>query len=317
MQTVLMNTSAQVRAKPVVDEHTEVRRSLQRVRNTLRMNAFTSGAGGLVAAIAPGIIADLLGTGYPGWVRLIGIGLVGFAVSVGVLAGSRASRLLVSTPMIVVADVLWVMASVVTVAAGWFSTSGVMVISAVAAMVATFAVRQFTTHRRARQLSRGVLVAIDESPPIEVANVHRDIDADIDQAWAVVTNHELYGRLAPNLGSVHATAPNGPGLTRTCSNQRGEEWRETCTLWNDEPGNEHRFDVNVDTSNYPYPLALMQGSWWVRPSADNAGNVTVGMDFRYQPPATLKGRLFAVAMQAGFPPVLRKILKGWSRALSN
>ena len=65
----------------------------------------------------------------------------------------------------------------------------------------------------------------------------------------------------------------------------------------------------MDTSDYPYPLVEMRGSWSVRP--DRAGSSTVELDFRYQAAATLKGRAFAIVMQAAFPVVLRRIMRGW------
>jgi hypothetical protein len=301
----------------VVDRLTPLRLEIQRLRNTFRLNAFTSFVGGMVAAGVPGRVATVLGVHFPGWVRVVGLGLVGFSMSVFVTAGSRATRLRSLTPAIIVADVSWVLLSGVTIAAGWYSAGGNAVVLAVAGMVATFAFLQSRAYRSMRSTSASVsLTDINEAPPIEVAHVDRMMRAPIDHAWTVITDHELYGRLAPNLGAVHATSPNGPALERTCTNRAGEEWHEVCTLWTDRPGEEHRFDVEVDTNNYPYPLAEMRGSWWVRPTS-NAQQVLVGMDFRFQPRRGFQGRIFAALMHAGFPPVLRRILNGWQRRMED
>lgn len=295
---------------PVVDGNTELRLAAQRLRNTLRLNALTSGIGGFVAAAAPGVIDRWLDTGRPAWVRAVGIGLVVFAVTVFAVGGARMSRLLRWTPVIVAGDVAWVVASAGTIASDWYATGGDVLVGGVAVMVAAFAVRQATTSRRTRA-GRPSQREVDEVPPVEVVHIERAVRATRARAWEVITDHELYGRLAPNLSRVHATSGNGPGLERSCSNRAGDTWRETCTLWSDHD----RFDVAVDTTNYPYPLDEMRGSWSVTAHASDTDRCVLGMDFRYRPRPGVRGRLFAAAMQAAFPVVLRRILTGWQRHL--
>lgn len=286
--------------------HAPVRRSAQRLRNILRVNAATSLAAGLVMAIAPATVDRVLGTGHAGWVRAVGVGLVVFALDVAVEAGARASRLSRWTPVVIGADMAWVAASVATIAAGWYQPQGIALVAATAAMVATFAVLQWRHFARLRHHSPA---EIDERPPIEITAFAASIEAPADRVWSVITDHDLYGRLAPNLSAVEATGPDGPGLTRTCANRNGQEWHETCTLWDDG----RRYEVAVDTSSYPYPLTQMRGAWFVEPSEDGQSS-TVGMQFAFQPTSTLYGRVFAIAMQLAFPLVLRRITRGWRTA---
>ena len=290
---------------PVVDATTPKRRAAQRLRNALRLNAVTSALGGAIAAIVPGVLDGILETGMPGWVRVAGLGLVVFALDVAVVAGSRTSWLSRATPFVVIADGAWVIASAATIGLGWYSTPGAAVVGGVAVMVGAFAVTQAQRLCVTRRI--GAEHWIDESPPVEVAHSERRIPAPSGTMWSIITDHELYGSLAVNLGTVEATGANGPDLTRTCSNRGGRSWDEACTDWVDGA----RYEVAVDTSDYPYPLTVMRGSWWVQPVRDGAS--VVGMDFRYQPDASLRGRVFAVVMQAGFPVVLRRILRGWER----
>lgn len=294
---------------PVVDNTSPARLVAQRLRNTLRLNAATSGFGGLLAAVAAGALDGWLGAANGPIVRAVGVGLVAFAGAVVAVAGSRTSRLTRWAPAIIVGDFAWVAASVATIVAGWYSTVGNVIIAAVALMVAAFAVRQTSSLRHLKRIAP-VSACIDESPPIEVAQVQREIAGDRAHAWSVITDHGLYGRLAPNLGSVRVIGGEGTGMRRTCTNRGGDEWNETCTLWDDQ----HRFEVNVDTGNYPYPLQIMRGSWWVTAAGED--RVTVGMDFRFQPARTLRGRAFAVAMHAAFPVVLSRILNGWEREIA-
>ena len=176
-------------------------------------------------------------------------------------------------------------------------------------MVGGFGVRQLVLVRRVSVERDAVPAAVlDEVPPTEVCHVEAAIDTTPAIAWSVITDHELYGRLAPNLSRVSPTAADGPGLTRTCANRGGDEWSETCTVWDEG----HQYDIAVDTSNYPYPLVEMRGSW----STGATVPVVVSMDFRYRPRPGIRGRLFAAAMQAAFPMVLGRIIRGWRRAAS-
>lgn len=122
----------------------------QPLRRTLRLNAATSVAGGLVAAIAADRINDLLGAESPGAVRLVGLGLVLFAVDVIAVSTMRTRRLTAIAPWISAVDFLWVAASVAAMALGWFSAGGAAIVGAVAAVVAVFGITQLVLSRRLR-----------------------------------------------------------------------------------------------------------------------------------------------------------------------
>ena len=297
---------------PVVDDLTPVRSAAQPLRNTLRINALTSTLGGLVCVLAGGWTSTTLGTGHAGLLRLVGLSLVVFAVGVAAVAGARVSKLSRWSPVVSTADAVWVAATVATVAAGWYSPLGVAVVGGVALMVGGFGVAQFRAWRHLRSVvATRLMSTFDELPPVEVAHVERTVRGGWEVAWAVVTDHELYGRLAPNLSGVHVLSGTGAGMVRVCSNNGGEEWSETCTVWDEG----ERFEVNVRTERCPYPLAVMRGSWWVHP--ETPGTSLVGMDFWYQPLTGLKGRVFAAVIQAGFPLVLGRIVRGWEHEIEH
>ncbi|MBA3250181.1 MAG: SRPBCC family protein, partial [Geodermatophilaceae bacterium] len=127
--------------------------------------------------------------------------------------------------------------------------------------------------------------------------------------WPVVSDHELYGRLAPNLGKVEVVEGEGTGMRRRCEDTLGRGWTETCTLWNDG----HEYAVAVDTADYPYPLGEMEGHWAARP---DVGGSLVTMRFRFVPRPGVTGGAFAAVMLLAFRPVLRRILRGWERELA-
>jgi hypothetical protein len=270
------------------------------VRNVLRANAVVSGSTGLVAALTAGWSGDLLDV--PGvTVRVIGVGLVVFAAGLIVAAGARHGRLPGLTRAIAGADAAWVVASAVLIAAGVFSVTGSVVVGATGLVVAGFAVLEVRGARRV--VATGP--APDASPPLEAITVTAEADVPTTEAWAIITDHELYGRLAPSLSRVEVTSADGPGLTRRCVNTKGQAWDETCTLWDEG----RAYAVEVDTSAYPYPLTIMRGRWSVEPAGK--GRTRFGMDFVFQPRSTMSGRAFAWAMHLAFPRILRRILRGW------
>ncbi len=124
-------------------------RADRRLRVVLTVNAATSTTGGAVAAVAGGRVDSLLGTGSPGWVRLVGAGLVAFGLAVLVLAGGPRNRRSRLTPVVSALDATWVVATVATIAAGWFSTRGAWTMAALGAVVLDLAVAQLWFARRA------------------------------------------------------------------------------------------------------------------------------------------------------------------------
>ena len=132
-----------------IHPHTTVRAERDRVtasrrlRAVLLTNALTSGVVGAITALAPGAVDDLLGTGHDGWLRLFGgIGFLVFAAAVGALARCSPATRARYAPLVSVFDAAYVLGVVVTVTAGWYSTTGDWVMAATAALVAEFAVGQ-------------------------------------------------------------------------------------------------------------------------------------------------------------------------------
>lgn len=122
----------------------------QRLRLVLRLNAASSAAAGVLLTAAPDSVDDLLDTGHPGWIRVVGLALLPFAAFVAWLSTGPVDRLRRFTPAIVVADVTWVAASVATVVLGWYSVGGAVAVIAMATVVDLWAVLQWTAWRRLR-----------------------------------------------------------------------------------------------------------------------------------------------------------------------
>lgn len=101
----------------------------------------------------------------------------------------------------------------------------------------------------------------------------------------------------------------GEPLRRRCTNTAGRGWQETCTLWEDG----RRFAVDVDVSDYPYPLHLMRGLGQVDP---DPGGSRVTMRFAYRAAPTMRGGLFAIGFRALFPLAVARIFGGWQATLN-
>jgi hypothetical protein len=310
LEATVMSTSTGTTHSFVGASQSEVdaRRAATRLRNLLRVNALFSTVTGLGAVAAGGQVADLLGVDQVWVVRALGAGLVGFAGVVFVVSGVRTSRLRPASLVVSIADLGWVAGSLVTFTLGWLSTSGVAAMVATGVVVLGLGLAQLRA-RAAASRAIGVSEAdFDEVPPLEIVTFDRRASVTPEQLWPVMIDHELYAKLALNLKAAEGLTPDGLGFQRSCTDAAGRSWSETCTLW--EPG--RRFDVDVDTSDYPYPLARMQGSWRVEPAEPNGS--TVGMTFAFQPTPGIRGRLFVTVMHLAFPPILKRIVRGWIRA---
>jgi hypothetical protein len=118
------------------------------LRTVLRLNALNSLVFGALLTAIPHRIDELLDTGHPGWVRLVGLGLLPFAALCAWLSTASLHQLRRMTPQIVAGDMAWVVASVVTVLLGWYSGGGVVAVLAMAAVVDAFALLQWSAWRR-------------------------------------------------------------------------------------------------------------------------------------------------------------------------
>ena len=285
----------------------DARRSATRLRNLLRCNALFSTATGVVAAVAGGPVAELLGVDHVWVVRSLGGGLVAFAGLVFAVSGLRTSLLRPASLIVSIGDLAWVFGTIGTFALGWLSTSGVGVMGATGVVVLGLGLAQLRARVEVERAMAGSDVDLDEVPPLEVVTFDRPASATAEQMWPVMIDHELYAKLALNLAAAKGLTPDGLGFQRSCVDVAGRSWSETCTLW--EPG--RRFDVDVDISDYPYPLARMQGSWRVEPASPDGS--TVGMTFVFQPVPGVRGRFFVATMHLAFPPILKRIGRGWIR----
>jgi hypothetical protein len=123
------------------------------LRRSLLLDAVASGALGVLLVAAGPALDDLLG--IPVAVLMaIGLVLVAYAASLWMI-GARRHMPMPASWVVVVGNLLWVAASVLVVAAGWWTptAAGTALVVAQAAAVALFAVLQFLGLRASRAAS--------------------------------------------------------------------------------------------------------------------------------------------------------------------
>ena len=126
----------------------EVERATRRLRTVLRLNAAFSTVTGVVALVAGGPVADLLGVDQVWLIRLLGAGLLAFAAAVVQIARSEPAALRQGAAAVSVGDLGWVLGTVVVVAVGWLSTAGVVVMAVIAVLVLDFGIGQYLARRQ-------------------------------------------------------------------------------------------------------------------------------------------------------------------------
>ena len=259
------------------------------LRAALRANAAFSLGSGLTLAVGAAWYLPLL---------LVGVPVAGFGLALAVIAAASADRLRRTTVAVIGADILWVAATTVLLAQVPLPAAGAVTAVAVAAVVALLAAWQ--------ALGLAAIRRDDPLADFEIIEVSRHLPVPPHRLWPLVSDHRLYGRLAPNLSTVEVISPPGETLRRRCTSSSDQRWQETCTLWDEG----HRFAVEVDTAAYPYPLTVMRGLWQIDPHPHGS---TVTMRFAFQVRPTIHGGLFIIVMRPRFGRTLVRIFEGWRR----
>lgn len=280
-------------------------------RRFLGMNAAFSALSGAVLLIAAGTLAPVILAIPESWaplaLRFLGVGLIGFAGVLLVLARNRfVSKAAVHE--IVLLDALWVVGSVVLVAffGHLLLTPGIVIVTVVAMVVAFFAITQFAAASKITKPVPEVKVVLRDGKLH--ATVKRAVNAPTPTVWHVMTDHPAYADVASNISKVEVISGDGIGMKRRCYGPKGENWEETCDFF--EPGKSFGFHIHTEADDYPYPLAEVSGRWSVEQRQ-------TGSEFEIQIIATPKGNaaaklLFGLVAKQQFKAVLIDLANGWA-----
>ncbi len=280
----------------------------------LKLNSQFSALNGATLVIAGGLAASMLFADPAQWaatgLRALGVGLLAFAALLYVLSKNKfVSRPAVNE--IVILDALWVVGSVVLLAffSDLFSTNGLIIITVVAMVVAFFAIAQFASAAKIAAPLPVADVALRDGKLY--ATVVRQVNAPADVVWQVMTDHPAYADVASNISKVEVLSGDGLGMKRRCYGPKGENWEETCDLF--EPGHAYGFRIHTDAKDYPYPFSELSGRWTVEPRQ-------IGSEFNIEIVATLKGNAVARWMLAAlskqqFKTILIDLADAWAERM--
>jgi len=232
----------------------------------------------------------------------LGVGLVGFAVVIlAVLAQPTVIRQ--AARITIVADIAWVVAAGVVIATDLLPAAAAGPLVASTVVVAGFAIVQTVGLRRA-----GNGAALGLRPVTMTAA--EEADTTIAQAWSRVADAAGHADAAPGLAHVATDGEVADGMVRTCTDDAGRQWSETCTLV--APGLSYRMDVDVSTYPLRYRAVLHDFgmTWRVSPTDRGA---RLQLTFAGTTMLGLLGRL-AIAVFGRDDPA-RHIVAAHARAL--
>lgn len=126
-----------------------------------------------------------------------------------------------------------------------------------------------------------------------------------------MTDHPGYADVASNISNVEVLSGEGIGMQRRCFGPRGENWTETCDLFED--GRSYGFKIHTEAPDYPYPISDLQGRWSVAPKG--AGS-EFSIDIEAMPKGGFISRmLFSSLAKRQFKSVLIDLADAWSRRM--
>lgn len=212
-------------------------------------------------------LAALLGRVDPLLLQIIGVGLILFAVElVCQIFRRRLSTL--RALMVSIADMVWVLASVVLLVfwPGALSGSGAAIVALVAAVVLLCALLQLSgIHRIHGVPGRS---SYRHCVPITVK-------ASAESLWAIVGKLDSIAQYAPHLASSQLVNGDisGVGSVRHCEDINGKQWSERCTAY--EPGHRLELEFLTEEPGFPLPVRNMVGGWELKPLSGNRCEIRV------------------------------------------
>ena len=244
------------------------------LRMALLSNAVFSALSGLAFLTLSRSIADIIGGGAPILYQVIGGGLLAFAGFVG-WTGTRQSINTFFAALISLADLVWVIGTLVLIAVGFgaLQTGGMVLLVVIAVIVLFFALRQL----------QGVnqVYAVTDKPGTYALCVSVDTPVSPDDIWPIIADLPSINRYSPNLKEVILRDNAAPGVDaiRQCTDSNGNTWGEHCKRY-DEEARRVEFEFLADEPGFPYPFETMLGGWEVEP---NGAGATVNIWFEVTP----------------------------------
>jgi hypothetical protein len=275
--------------------------ALSSLRWALLSNATFSVTTAVLLLAFPAVVGEWLGVHAPLVYRLIGAGLLLFALDLI----HQATRPRMATWRALLAsagDFSWVVgsAALLLTASHVFSAQGVALLGGVAAIVFCLGLWQWR-----------MIAAIYRAPGSQQGTYRLclivEVNAPPDAMWRVISDLGSIRRYTPALTSSQLEGEPGVGAVRTCTDRAGKRWTEECIEFD---GRARNFTVRfrAEAPDFPFPVKTMLGGWAVQSSAAGS-QVMVWWELTLKgglPPSVLLP-LFALRTDRDFPRVILRM----------
>jgi len=273
---------------------------MNRLQNSLLLNAVFSGISGFTLILFHGSIARLFGTENSTVFWVIGALLLFFTLTI-ILEIMKQRPLAVL--WIIAQDMIWVIGSIILIAINPFGITfaGNVIIAVVALIVLLMAVNQ----------SRAMSGLDDkDNTGIKVLHFERPVEAKIADVWNVISDVGNYHDVAPNIDKAEILSGDGEGMVRKCSHGN-DSWTETCTAWNEEKS--YTFKVNTSEPDFPFPLNHMEGRWTLEKIDNQTTNILIDFEMKYS--RKIYNVILHPLLKNRFGKSVEELLDNWQRLL--
>lgn len=138
-------------------------------------------------------------------------------------------------------------------------------------------------------------------------SARRSVSVPPSVAWEVITDHDVYADVAPNLVEIEVLEGEREGLRRWCLDTGGNDWTETVHHWDEG----RSFGVTVDVANSAFHRPLFhrfEGHWGL---TEEPSGVQLWTVFEYDTRWGPMGWLVSAYLKYRARGMLEHILDGW------
>jgi len=117
---------------------------------------------------------------------------------------------------------------------------------------------------------------------MSIFKVNRRIRARPPVVWKIISDHENYVEVAPNIVKLEKLSEGTPGMICRLHHKSGRTWEEKCTDWQENKS----FTMKIISSGYPLPVKRMVRTFSMR---EDPLNILLTLKFEYTPKYTIFG----------------------------
>jgi CBS domain-containing protein len=109
-----------------------------------------------------------------------------------------------------------------------------------------------------------------------VFELKRSIKAHANVVWRVITDHEYFTEIAPDIVKVEKVSGEKLGMVQRLYHKSGKVWEEKCIDWKENSG----YTMEIDTHGYPMPVSKMHRSCSME---EMKNNIVIRLKYNYTP----------------------------------